>query len=71
MVCKGQTTSGRDKKNDLLVIHDTGAHGHSMGFQYNGKMRAPELQYFSDTDEYYLIRTGDTIQDIMSKYDVE
>lgn len=28
---------------DLLVIHDTGAHSHSMGFQYNGKLRAPEL----------------------------
>ncbi len=28
---------------DLFVIHDTGAHGHSMGFQYNGKLRAPEV----------------------------
>ena len=28
---------------DLVVIHDTGAHAHSMGFQYNGKLRAPEL----------------------------
>jgi len=28
---------------DLLVIHDTGAHGHSMGFQYNGKLRSAEL----------------------------
>jgi len=28
---------------DLFVIHDTGAHAHSMGFQYNGKLRAPEL----------------------------
>jgi len=28
---------------DLIVIHDTGAHSHSMGFQYNGKLRAPEL----------------------------
>ena len=28
---------------DLFVIHDTGAHSHSMGFQYNGKLRAPEL----------------------------
>ncbi len=25
------------------MIHDTGAHSHSMGFQYNGKLRAPEL----------------------------
>ena len=28
---------------DLFVIHDTGAHAHSMGFQYNAKLRAPEL----------------------------
>ncbi len=28
---------------DLFVVHDTGAHSHSMGFQYNGKLRAPEL----------------------------
>jgi diaminopimelate decarboxylase len=28
---------------DLFVIHETGAHAHSMGFQYNGKLRAPEL----------------------------
>ena len=28
---------------DLMVIHDTGAHGHSMGYQYNGKLRSAEL----------------------------
>ena len=28
---------------DLFVVHDTGAHGHSMGFNYNGALRAPEL----------------------------
>ena len=28
---------------DLFAIHDSGAHSHSMGFQYNGKLRAPEL----------------------------
>lgn len=33
---------------DLVVIHDTGAHSHSMGFQYNGKLRAPELLLRSD-----------------------
>ncbi len=31
------------ERGDLFVIHDTGAHSHSMGFQYNGKLRAPEL----------------------------
>lgn len=29
--------------SDLFVIWDTGAHSHSMGFQYNGKLRAPEI----------------------------
>ena len=28
---------------DLLVIHDTGAHGHSMGYQYNGRLRSAEV----------------------------
>ncbi len=28
---------------DLVVIHDAGAHGHAMGFQYNGKLRSAEL----------------------------
>lgn len=33
---------------DYLVIHTTGAHGHSMGFQYNGKLRSAELLLGSD-----------------------
>lgn len=33
---------------DLFVIHDTGAHAHSMGFQYNGKLRAPEVLIRAD-----------------------
>lgn len=28
---------------DLLVIHDTGAHGHAMGYQYNGRLRSAEV----------------------------
>jgi len=51
---------------DLFVIHDTGAHSHSMGFQYNGKLRAPEiLLRSSSTAEkpvYNLIRTRETIK---------
>ena len=31
------------KKGDMLVIHGAGAHGHSMGFQYNGKLRSAEV----------------------------
>ncbi len=43
-------------KGDLFVIHDTGAHSHSMGFQYNGKLRAPELLIRSGTKKVDVIR---------------
>ncbi|WP_269797313.1 diaminopimelate decarboxylase [Streptococcus sp. SM5] len=33
---------------DLLVIHDTGAHGFSMGYQYNAKLRSAEILYTED-----------------------
>lgn len=46
---------------DLFVIHDTGAHSHSMGFQYNGKLRAPELLHRCD-GTVKLIRSRETIQ---------
>ena len=33
---------------DLVVLHDTGAHGHSMGYNYNGKLRSAEVLLRSD-----------------------
>lgn len=36
------------KDGDLVIMHDTGAHGHAMGFNYNGKMRPKELLLKSD-----------------------
>ena len=48
-LCENNDWFARDRElppaavGDLFVIHDTGAHAHSMGFQYNGKLRAPEL----------------------------
>lgn len=33
---------------DLLVIHDTGAHGHAMGYQYNGRLRSAEVLLCED-----------------------
>lgn len=51
-------------KNDLLIIHDTGAHSHSMGFQYNGKLRAPEILY--NNDDFKLIRRRETFEDYIS-----
>ncbi|MFP4376037.1 MAG: diaminopimelate decarboxylase family protein [Spirochaetales bacterium] len=36
------------ERGDLVAIHDTGAHGHSMGFNYNGKLRSAELLLHPD-----------------------
>ena len=44
---------------DLLVIHDTGAHGHSMGYNYNGKLRSAELLLRQD-GSVDLIRRAET-----------
>ena len=47
---------------DLLVIHDTGAHGHAMGYNYNGKLRSAEVLLKEDgTTE--LIRRAETPDD--------
>ena len=47
---------------DLLVIHDTGAHGHSMGYNYNGKLRSAELLLREDGG-VDLIRRAETLED--------
>ena len=47
---------------DLLLIHDTGAHGQSMGFNYNGKLRPKELLLRSD-GTVELIRRAETPED--------
>ncbi len=47
---------------DYVVIHDTGAHGHSMGFNYNGKLRSAELLLKTDGSSQ-LIRRAETLQD--------
>ncbi len=49
-------------EGDLLVIHDTGAHGHAMGFNYNGKLRPQELLLRAD-GRIELIRRAETVQD--------
>jgi diaminopimelate decarboxylase len=36
------------EKGDLLVIHDTGAHGYAMGYNYNGKLRSKEILWRED-----------------------
>ncbi len=47
---------------DLVVIHDAGAHGHAMGFNYNGKLRSSELLLRTD-GSIQLIRRAETIDD--------
>lgn len=49
-------------EGDLLVIQDTGAHGHAMGFNYNGKLRPQELLLCS-SGEVRLIRRAETEAD--------
>ena len=52
----------RISDGDLLVIHDTGAHGQSMGFNYNGKLRPQELLLRQDGN-VELIRRAETTAD--------
>ncbi len=49
------------EKGDLAAIHDTGAHGHSMGFNYNAKLRHAE--YLIEDDGIYCIRRAETYED--------
>ena len=47
---------------DLLVIHDTGAHGFAMGYQYNGRLRSAEILYTQEGD-FRMIRRAETPED--------
>lgn len=53
---------------DILVIHDTGAHGHSMGFNYNGKLRSAEL-LLQENGQVRLIRRAETLEDYFCTLD--
>ncbi|MEG1552107.1 MAG: diaminopimelate decarboxylase [Kiritimatiellia bacterium] len=53
---------------DLLVFHDTGAHGHAMGFNYNGKLRSAELLLRED-GSVTQIRRAETLADYFSTLD--
>lgn len=55
---------------DLLIIHDTGAHGHAMGFNYNGKLRPQELLFHSD-GKVERIRRAETIEDYFATLSFE
>jgi diaminopimelate decarboxylase len=53
---------------DLVVIHDAGAHGHAMGFQYNGKLRSAELLLREDGGVMQ-IRRAETAEDYFATLD--
>ena len=53
---------------DIVVIHDTGAHGHAMGFNYNGKLRATEL-LLRENGEVLQIRRSETVKDYFATLD--
>jgi diaminopimelate decarboxylase len=49
-------------EGDILIVHDTGAHGHAMGFNYNGKLRPQELLLRAD-GRVELIRRAESVED--------
>ena len=56
------------EKGDYLFIHDTGAHGYSMGYNYNGKLKSAELLLKQD-GSVELIRRAETPKDYFATFD--
>lgn len=67
-LCEGNDVFAEDRRlppleeDDVIVIHDAGAHGHAMGFQYNGNLRSAEFLHGED-GSYTMIRRGETVDD--------
>ena len=55
---------------DIVVIHDTGAHGFAMGYNYNGRLRSAEVLYRED-GSYKLIRRAETAKDYFATLDID
>lgn len=53
---------------DYLIIHDAGAHGHSMGYNYNGKLRSAEVLLKTD-GSFQMIRRAETPKDYFATLD--
>jgi diaminopimelate decarboxylase len=53
------------ESGDVVVIHDTGAHGHAMGFNYNAKLRSAEY-ILQEDGSVRMIRRAETIDDLFS-----
>jgi diaminopimelate decarboxylase len=58
------------ESGDVLVIHDAGAHGHAMGFNYNGKLRSAEY-LFRENGETVEIRRSETQKDYFATLDFD
>lgn len=58
------------ERGDILVIHDSGAHGHAMGSNYNGKLRSAEL-LLRENGEVIRIRRAETIDDYFTTLDFD
>ena len=56
------------ERGDLLVIHDTGAHGFAMGYNYNGKLKSAELLLKEDGN-VKMIRRAETAKDYFATLD--
>ncbi len=56
--------------DDIVVIHDAGAHGHSMGFNYNGKLKSAEL-LLRENGDVAMIRRAETVEDYFATLDFE
>lgn len=55
---------------DIVVIHDTGAHGHAMGFNYNGKLRSAEI-LVRENGDLVEIRRAETLDDYFATLDFD
>ena len=58
------------ENGDLVIIHDAGAHGRAMGFNYNGKLRAGEILMRSD-GSFVQIRRRETVEDLFATLDLD
>ncbi len=54
---------------DLVIVHDAGAHGRAMGFNYNGKLRAGEILMRED-GSFVQIRRRETVEDLFATLDL-
>ena len=56
------------ERGDYLFIHDAGAHGYAMGYQYNGKLRSAEVLLKED-GSFQMIRRAETAKDYFATFD--